>query len=86
MGTSDVSGPARGPPSKAGASTIALDRDGHVNLSPKGLDCFSILDPLRVAYLDLTGSGNETSAHLAENGRNTHTGTDAEPGPATAAG
>jgi hypothetical protein len=50
-------------------ASAPLDRDGHVNLSPKGLDCFSILAPLRVAYLDLTGSGNETSAHLAENGR-----------------
>ncbi|YAF97686.1 MAG: pyridoxamine 5'-phosphate oxidase family protein [Nodularia sp. CChRGM 3473] len=42
---------------------------GHVNLSPKGLDCFRILSPQKVAYLDLTGSGNETSAHLQENGR-----------------
>ena len=40
-----------------------------MNLSPKGLDCFSVLSDDRVAYLDLTGSGNETSAHLAENGR-----------------
>ncbi len=46
-----------------------LDPEGHVNLSPKGLDCLRILSPLRVAYLDLTGSGNETSAHVAENGR-----------------
>ncbi len=42
---------------------------GHVNLSPKGRDAFRVLDPKRVAYLDLTGSGNETSAHLLENGR-----------------
>lgn len=41
----------------------------HVNMSPKGLDTFEILSPQRVAYLDLTGSGNETSAHLLENGR-----------------
>ena len=46
-----------------------LRGDGHDNLSPKGLDCFRVLSPNRVAYLDLTGSGNETSAHLAENGR-----------------
>ena len=46
-----------------------LSEEGHVNLSPKGLDCLRILGPLRAAYLDLTGSGNETSAHLAENGR-----------------
>lgn len=46
-----------------------LSPDGHVNLSPKGLDCFRLLSPHQVAYLDLTGSGNETSAHLEENGR-----------------
>ena len=46
-----------------------LGPDGHVNLSPKGLDCLRVLAPNRVAYLDLTGSGNETSAHLRENGR-----------------
>jgi len=42
---------------------------GHINLSPKGLDTLRVLDPRTVAYLDLTGSGNETSAHTAENGR-----------------
>jgi hypothetical protein len=46
-----------------------LDRRGHVNLSPKGLDTFRILGPTTVAYLDLTGSGIETVAHLKENGR-----------------
>ena len=50
-------------------ASAPLAGDGHINLSPKGLDCFEILDPLRVAYLDLTGSGNETAAHLLENGR-----------------
>jgi hypothetical protein len=50
-------------------ASAPLDPAGHVNLSPKGLDCFQILNPNRVAYLDLTGSGNETAAHLAENGR-----------------
>lgn len=49
--------------------TAPLSSTGHVNLSPKGLDSFRILSPNRVAYLDLTGSGNETSAHLQENGR-----------------
>ena len=44
--------------------------DGHLNLSPKGLDgTFAVLDPHTVAYLDLTGSGVETIAHLRENGR-----------------
>lgn len=42
---------------------------GHVNLSPKGLDSLRILGPKRVAYLDLTGSGVETIAHLRDNGR-----------------
>lgn len=46
-----------------------LSADGHVNLSPKGVEGLKVLSPSRVAYLDLTGSGNETSAHLTENGR-----------------
>ena len=50
-------------------ASAPLAAEGHVNLSPKGLDCLRILSPRRVAYLDLTGSGNETSAHLSENGR-----------------
>ncbi|MGS1096569.1 pyridoxamine 5'-phosphate oxidase family protein (plasmid) [Aquamicrobium terrae] len=45
--------------------------DGRVNLSPKGLDTLRILDERTVAYLDLTGSGNETAAHVTENGRMT---------------
>lgn len=49
--------------------TAPLSAEGHVNLSPKGLDTLRVLSPNRVAYLDLTGSGNETSAHLLENGR-----------------
>ncbi len=43
--------------------------DGHLNISPKGLDTFRILGPKSVAYLDLTGSGIETVAHLRQNGR-----------------
>jgi hypothetical protein len=50
-------------------ATAPLSAEGHVNLSPKGLDSLRVLSPHQVAYLDLTGSGNETSAHLAENGR-----------------
>jgi len=46
-----------------------LDEDGHVNISPKGYDVLRIFSPNEVAYLDLTGSGNETSAHLIDNGR-----------------
>jgi len=50
-------------------ATAPLSGDGHVNLSPKGLDSFRVISPARVAYLDIVGSGNETSAHLLENGR-----------------
>jgi hypothetical protein len=52
-------------------ASAPLAEEGHVNLSPKGYDSFRLLDEdgRRVAYLDLTGSGNETAAHLAENGR-----------------
>ncbi len=50
-------------------ASAPLGAEGHVNVSPKGLDCLRVLGPLRVAYLNLTGSGNETSAHLRENGR-----------------
>jgi hypothetical protein len=50
-------------------ATAPLAADGHVNLSPKGLETFAVLDPHTVAYLDLTGSGVETIAHLRENGR-----------------
>lgn len=42
---------------------------GRVNLSPKGMDSFRIFSTSEVGYLDATGSGNETAAHLAENGR-----------------
>ena len=41
----------------------------RINLSPKGLDTFRVLGPNRVAWLDLGGSGNETHAHLAADGR-----------------
>ncbi|MCU0975609.1 MAG: pyridoxamine 5'-phosphate oxidase family protein [Steroidobacteraceae bacterium] len=50
-------------------ATAPLAADGHVNCSPKGLDTLRILGPREVAYLDLTGSGAETIAHLRENGR-----------------
>jgi len=45
--------------------------DGRVNLSPKGMDCFRVLDARRVGYLDVGGSGNETHAHLSADGRAT---------------
>ncbi len=50
-------------------ASAPLDGDGHVNLSPKGLDTLRILGSTTVAYLDFNGSGVETIAHLKENGR-----------------
>lgn len=50
-------------------ATAPLSADGHVNMSPKGYDTFRVLDERTVAYLDLTGSGVETIAHLRETGR-----------------
>ena len=50
--------------------TAPLAADGHVNVSPKGpIGTLRVLGPHRVAYLDLSGSGTETVAHLRENGR-----------------
>lgn len=49
--------------------TATAPLHGRINLSPKGMDSLRILSPRQVAYLDLTGSGNETAAHLRENGR-----------------
>ena len=45
--------------------------DGRVNLSPKGLDALRILDDQRIVWLNLSGSGNETAAHLRESPRMT---------------
>jgi hypothetical protein len=50
-------------------ATAPTRGDGHVNVSPKGLNGVAVLSPTRVAYLDLTGSGAETIAHLRDNGR-----------------
>jgi hypothetical protein len=50
-------------------ATAPLMGEGHINVSPRGLDTFRVLGPREVAFLDFTGSGNETAAHLAENGR-----------------
>lgn len=43
--------------------------DVRINLSPKGMDSFRVLDERTVAYLDVAGSGNETNAHLLADGR-----------------
>ncbi|KQT34939.1 pyridoxamine 5'-phosphate oxidase [Sphingomonas sp. Leaf412] len=49
---------------------VATAADGaRINLSPKGMDSFRVLDDRTVAYLDVAGSGNETNAHLAADGR-----------------
>ncbi|CAM3472949.1 pyridoxamine 5'-phosphate oxidase family protein [Parendozoicomonas haliclonae] len=45
--------------------------EGSVNISPKGIDSFRVINPNRVAWLNLTGSGNETSAHVQLNPRMT---------------
>jgi len=50
-------------------ATAPSGDDGHVNLSPKGLEGLRVLGPRTVAYLDLTGSGAETIAHVQQNGR-----------------
>ena len=51
--------------------TATAPQQGRINLSPKGIDTFRCIDKKTVGYLDLTGSGNETAAHLIENGRMT---------------
>src|SRR3954471_8616443 len=50
-------------------ATAPLGANGHVNVSPKGLDTLRVLDPQTLAYLDYVGSGAETIAHVRENGR-----------------
>lgn len=51
-------------------ATAPLSGDGHINLSPRGLrGTFRVLDDHTFAWLDVTGSGSETVAHLRENGR-----------------
>jgi hypothetical protein len=50
--------------------TAPLSGDGHVNVSPKGpIGSLAVLGPHEVAYLDVSGSGAETIAHVRENGR-----------------
>lgn len=62
------SGPGESGPDESGPDESGPG--GHVNVSPKGYrDTFAVIDPLTIAYLDLTGSGAETIAHLRQNGR-----------------
>jgi Pyridoxamine 5'-phosphate oxidase len=51
--------------------TATAAATGRINISPKGIDTLRQLDEHTVAYLDLTGSGNETAALLAADGRMT---------------
>ncbi|MCF8245332.1 MAG: pyridoxamine 5'-phosphate oxidase family protein [Saprospiraceae bacterium] len=50
-------------------ASAPLSEAGHINLSPKGIDGFRVLSETQVGYMDFIGSGNETSAHVLENGR-----------------
>jgi hypothetical protein len=50
-------------------ASAPLQANGHINLSPRGLDSLRITSDHEVVILDLTGSGNETASHLQENGR-----------------
>ena len=45
--------------------------EGHVNVSPKGMDSLRVTSPTEAVWLNLTGSGNETAAHVLENRRMT---------------
>lgn len=49
--------------------TAALEADSRINVSPKGFDAFRVISSEEVAYMDLIGSGNETSAHTLQNSR-----------------
>ncbi|MCB0132657.1 MAG: pyridoxamine 5'-phosphate oxidase family protein [Caldilineaceae bacterium] len=49
--------------------TASATADGRINLSPKGMESFLCLDDQTAAYLNVTGSGNETAAHLSADGR-----------------
>jgi hypothetical protein len=50
-------------------ASAPLGAEGHVNVSPKGLDTLRVLDRHALGYLDHVGSGAETIAHVRENGR-----------------
>lgn len=50
-------------------ATAPLNPEGHINLSPRGLDSLRLVDSTQLVILDLVGSGNESAAHMLENGR-----------------
>lgn len=45
--------------------------EGRINVSPKGTDSFRVIDENKIVWVNLTGSGNETAAHLLKNNRMT---------------
>ncbi len=47
------------------------ETEGYVNISPKGMDSFRVVNSKKIIWLNLTGSGNETAAHVLENNRMT---------------
>ena len=49
--------------------TASASAQGRINLSPKGIDTFRVIDETSVGYLDFIGSGNETAAHIQHDGR-----------------
>jgi len=49
--------------------TASAANESLINLSPKGMDSFAVINDKTVAYLDMTGSGNETAAHIHKDGR-----------------
>ena len=49
--------------------TASAGPEGKVNLSPKGMDALRVFTPNRLAYVNATGSGNETAGHLLQNPR-----------------
>ncbi|MDH5721540.1 MAG: pyridoxamine 5'-phosphate oxidase family protein [Spirochaetia bacterium] len=51
--------------------TATAGTDGRINLSPKGLDSFRVINETTIIWLNLTGSGNETMGHIQENNRMT---------------
>ena len=51
--------------------TATAGKEGHVNVSPRDTKTLKIVDDSKISWLNFTGSGNETSAHIQKNGRMT---------------
>ena len=52
-------------------ATATATEQGRVNVSPKGLDSLKVTSDSEIVWLSVTGSGNETAAHVIQNGRMT---------------